>query len=70
MNRPAIFEPYEPNGKIYKIFANGEIEGFEVGVVINNGSTPFINAMVETKHQDTVRRQQVALRYHGLVFHK
>ena len=67
--RPPIFEVHERKGKIYKIFANGDIEGFEVGAVISNGITPLINAMVEIKYSSTARHQQEALAFHGLVFH-
>ena len=70
MNRPAIFEIHERSGKVYKIYASGEFEGFEKDVIVMNGITPFINSMVETKHPDTARRQQSILSYHGLAFRK
>ena len=43
MNRPAIFEINEPSGKTYKIFADGNTEGFEEGAVVANGVMPWID---------------------------
>ena len=41
--RPPIFEVHERNGKTYKIFADGNTEGFEDGAVIANGVMPWID---------------------------
>ena len=42
MSKP-IFEVQEPSGKIYRIWAEGRIEGFEAGAVIINRVAPLMN---------------------------
>lgn len=35
MSDKPVFEIVRPDRHVYKIYANGDVEGFEVGVIIN-----------------------------------
>lgn len=55
------FEIHERNGKVYRIFADGRIEGFEDGAVSCNYIWPLLCSLMpiaKTKHSSTADLRQ------------
>lgn len=41
-----LFELHGPNGEIWKLYANGFVEGFPHGTIVVNHAMPLIHALV------------------------
>lgn len=59
-----IFEVRSPSGKVFQIWANGQISGFEDGSGITNGIAPLLNyasgLLMEPVRQGMITKEQAS----------
>ena len=59
-----IFEVRSPSGKVFQIWVNGRISGFEDGSGITNGILPLLNyargLLIEPVRKGLVTKEQAA----------